>query len=392
MKICLVAFYTTYGDNSLSRLSDMFNIFEPLTEEIFIITENFSKDMGLGEKIHLINIKYSSNSRLMPVRVLRQLVAQLTISWHLLKLSRQVDLVFWGISAHVLTIPMILTKLMRKKTILYLAFKSSEVLTEKFGAGGLILPRIYKTLETMSYSLCSTIVANSTDLLGQPQLIKHKSKLYPVASPIRFIDSSRFKINESIKQRARRIGFVGRLSEEKGVFNLIKAIPSVLDWRGDCEFIIIGDGPQYKEIVEMVKKDNLSKAVKFTGWLPHDKLPDHLNEMQLLVLPSLTEGLPTIAMEAMACGTPILATSVGGVLELITDGKTGFILEDNSPQAIARGIIRALGYPNLDEVVRKAGDFIEREHSYEAATDRFRELLTGLIDANKTRDVPPSPG
>ena len=380
MNVCLVAFYSAYGDNPLTRLSDLISIYEPLAEEIFVITGNFSQDFYPSKKVRLLKIDYYSKSRLMPARVLKQLTTQLTISWHLLKSSRHIDLIFWGIGAHVLTIPMILAKLMRKKTILFIAFKSSEVLTRLFGVQGFILPQIYKVLEGMSYALCHIIVVNSTELLEQPQLDKHKDKTFPLASPIRFIDTNLFKITKPLKQRPKRIGFVGRLSEEKGVANLIKAVPLVLGQQKELEFIIVGDGPQYKEIMEMVEEGNLSSVVKFTGWVSHAELPKHMNEMQLMVLPSFTEGLPTIAIEAMACGTPVLATSVGGVPEIIKDRKTGFIMEDNSPQAIAQGIIRVLSYPNLDEVVRNAHTLIEKEYTHEAATERFRKLIASLTN------------
>ena len=378
MNVCIIAFYVPYGDNPETRLSDILHIFEPLAEETFLITENVSQDVKPNNRVHIINIKYTSNSRLMLVRALRQLTAQLTISWHLLKLSRRVDLVFWGISAHVLTIPMILTKLMRKKTILFLAFKSSEVLTEKFGARGFILPQIYKVLEDASYSLCHIVVGMSTGLLNQPQLGKHKDKIFPTPCPVRFIDTNLFKVSKQLKQRPKQIGFIGRLSEEKGVVNLIKAIPLVLEKQGDLEFTIIGDGPQNEEIREMVEKYNLSTVVKLTGWVAHDELPNCLNELQLFVLPSFTEGGPVTVPEAMACGTPVLATPVGYVPELIRDGETGFILEDNSPECIAEGILRALDYPNLDEVVRNAHRLIEKEYTYEATVARYRKLLANL--------------
>ena len=378
MKICLVAFYSTYGDNPLTRLSDILHIFEPLAEEIFVITEDVPQDVFLNKKVRLTNIKYSSKSRLMPIKILRQLLAQLTISWQLLKISRQVDIIFWGISAHSLIIPMILAKLMRKKTILFIAFRSSKLLTKLFGVRGFILTRLYEIVEPLSYLLCQTIVVNSIELLEQPQLGKYKGKTFPLACPARFIDATLFKIVKPLTQRAKRIGFVGRLSEEKGVVNLIHAIPLVLDRQRDLEFTIIGDGPQYKEITGIVEADNLSSVVKLTGWVPHAELPEHMNEMQLLVLPSLTEGLPTIALEAMACGTPVLATPVGGVPELIRDGETGFILENNSPHTIAQGIIRALSYPNIEKIIRNAHTLIEKEYTYEATTARYRNLITSL--------------
>ncbi|MBA7491964.1 D-inositol-3-phosphate glycosyltransferase [subsurface metagenome] len=378
MKICLVAFYSPYGDNPLARLSDLLHIFEPLAEEIFLITADVPNGANLNKKARLMNITYSSNSRLMPAKLLRQLAAQLTISWHLLKISRQVDLIFWGISAHSLIIPMLLARLMRKKTILFLASESSKVLTNMFGVKGFILSQIHRVIEDASYSLCHTIVVNSTELLNQPRLVKHRDKSFPLACPIRFMNINIFKISKPLKQRPKRIGFVGRLSAEKGVRNLVMAMPLVLDRCRDLELTLIGDGPQNNELRGTVKENGLSDKVKLTDWVAHAELPAHLNEMQLLVLPSFTEGLPTIALEAMACGTPVLATPVGGVPELISDDETGFIMEDNSPECIARNIIRALDYPGLDKLIENAQALVEKEFTYDQTVERYRQVLNSL--------------
>ncbi len=82
----------------------------------------------------------------------------------------------------------------------------------------------------------------------------------------------------------------------------------------------------------------------------------------------------------MACGTPVLATPVGQVPDAVTDGKTGFILENNSPECIAKNIIRALQHHNPEEITRRAHEFVEREVSHEAAVNLFKKVLRSLED------------
>ena len=94
---------------------------------------------------------------------------------------------------------------------------------------------------------------------------------------------------------------------------------------------IIGDGPLNDQIHEKLVRSDISGNVILTGWVRHDELPRYLNEFRLLVLPSDTEGLSNIMLEAMACGTPVLSTPVGAIPDFITDGKTGFLMENNAP-------------------------------------------------------------
>lgn len=127
-----------------------------------------------------------------------------------------------------------------------------------------------------------------------------------------------------------------------------------------------------------MEKNNLNDKVKPAGWIPHDELPDYRNGLKLLVLPSYTEGLPNIMLEAMACGTPVLATSVGGIPDVIKDGETGFIMENNSPECIAENVMRVLNHPNLDKIVKNARKLVEKEFTYEAAVGRYRMILKEL--------------
>jgi len=160
--------------------------------------------------------------------------------------------------------------------------------------------------------------------------------------------------------------------------NFVKAIPEILNERDDLEFLIGGDGQLRDEIEKYINEKNLNDKVKLVGWIPHGNLPDHLNELKLLVLPSYTEGLPNIMLEAMACSTPVLATPVGGVPDVIKDGETGFIMENNSPEHIARNVIRALNHPNQEKIAENARALVEMEFTYEKAVEKYRKILDDL--------------
>ena len=83
-------------------------------------------------------------------------------------------------------------------------------------------------------------------------------------------------------------------------------------------------------------------------------------------------------LEAMACGTPVLATSVGAIPDVIKDSETGFIMDNNSPECIAKKVISVLEYPYLDRIVKNAKELVEMEYTYNAAVDRYRRVLKDL--------------
>ncbi len=172
------------------------------------------------------------------------------------------------------------------------------------------------------------------------------------------------------------VGYIGRLSHEKGVFNFVESIPLIHEY----DFVIIGDGSLRSNITEYIIENNLSDKVKFTDWIPHDQLPDYLNKLKLLVLPSYTEGLPNIMLEAMACGTPVLATSVGAIPDVIKDGETGFLLENNSPECIAETALKILHMPDdkLEKVSDNARALVEEKFTFEAAVERWSEIMEGI--------------
>lgn len=193
-----------------------------------------------------------------------------------------------------------------------------------------------------------------------------------------FLDFTTFTVTTPYKDRPPLIGYIGRLSAEKGVQHFAQALPATLRNQQDLRVLIGGDG-QLKDAIEAsLQETGVANHVDLPGWISHDDLPKYLNQLRLLVLPSYTEGLPNIMLEAMACGTPVLATPVGAIPDVIRDGETGFIMEDNSPECIARNVLRALNHPDLKGVAERGRRFVEGEFTFEKEVERWRQIFNEI--------------
>jgi len=253
--------------------------------------------------------------------------------------------------------PVLVLKALGKRTALYAAQKPNNAL---------IL-----ALCKLNLRLASLSVVESRNVAREWKIPRHA----PIVIGGVFVDTDFFAKRTEIRARNSEVGFVGRLEDSKGVLELLRAI-SVLTREGrELSFVIAGSGRLENDIRQFASTHH---NVRFEGLVPDEKIPIILNECKLLVLPSFTEGLPNVLLEAMACGTPVLATSVGAIPDLITDGENGFILPNNSPDTIAENIVRALSHTNLDQVAKNALKTIQSRYTFAAALERYARLLAEL--------------
>jgi len=231
-------------------------------------------------------------------------------------------------------------------------------------------------LAAINFSLADRIIIYSPALV-QKLNINRENRI--VVAHRHFVDFKKFAIKKEINERANMIGYIGRLSEEKRILNLIKAIPLVLKKKADAHFMICGQGSLAHKVEKIIEARGLEANVKLTGWIPHEDVPRYLNELKILVLPSFTEGLPNILLEAMACRTPVLATTVGAIPDIIKDGENGFLLKTNDPRHIAERIIELLNKPDLLEKVSiNAYNYVRENFSYEKTLEAWRKILSEL--------------
>ena len=133
---------------------------------------------------------------------------------------------------------------------------------------------------------------------------------------------------------------VARLEKVKGTEYLIGAFAR-LSLLGRLSLVIIGDGSERKNLENLVKKLNLEERVEFLGEIPNERIPEYLAGADCFVLPSLKEGFGIVVLEAMAAGVPVVASKVGGIMDIIEDGKTGLLVEPGNSEDIAKAIREA---------------------------------------------------
>ena len=146
-------------------------------------------------------------------------------------------------------------------------------------------------------------------------------------------------------QASLAIGTVGRLVEVKDYGNLLRASQKVLQQRNNVKVIFVGDGPERHNLEKIADSLGIAKQVEFVGW--QSDVDHFLEKMDIFVLSSLREGIPVAMLEAMAKGIPVVATNVGGVPEVIEDGREGLLVKAGDPEKLARSLAYLLDNETL---------------------------------------------
>lgn len=171
---------------------------------------------------------------------------------------------------------------------------------------------------------------------------------------------------------------LGRLSPEKGHADLVKAIDIVRRRGQNVSLVLIGDGPERSKLVQEVTALGLQESVHLPGYIQEPQRL--LEEIDLMVLPSHTEGLPNAALEALLMEVPVLATRVGGTPEVITDGDTGRLVPAHSPEALAEGILEFLAAPATWKQMASRGKvMVEMNFDFRARTRRLEAIYTEMM-------------
>jgi glycosyltransferase involved in cell wall biosynthesis len=165
------------------------------------------------------------------------------------------------------------------------------------------------------------------------------------------------------------VGFVGRLEPRKGPLDLVRAAPAIRHGCPDVHIVMVGDEP-YGTAPEYTRQVLSSDVVEHHGW--HANAPGLMRHLDVLVLPSYEEPAGTVLAEAMAVGTPVVATAVDGLPEVVRDGITGRLVAPGDPEELAAAVLEVLA--RRQEMGAAARDHARRFHIDEYV-DRVEELI-----------------
>jgi glycosyltransferase involved in cell wall biosynthesis len=177
--------------------------------------------------------------------------------------------------------------------------------------------------------------------------------------------------------RTRIIGAAGRLSPEKGFEILVAAAERVLRAHPSIGFILFGEGPERTRLQQQINAAGLNHSFILSGF--RADLDRFLPHFDLLALPSYTEGLPNVVLEAFAAGVPVVGTAVGGTMEVIEDGVSGHLVPPGDADAMAERIAALLAEAEkLPEMGRKGRWRVQEKFGFTTQARLYHELFEKL--------------
>jgi teichuronic acid biosynthesis glycosyltransferase TuaC len=209
-----------------------------------------------------------------------------------------------------------------------------------------------------------------------------------------FIDTERFSPpsdvvphnEESWYKSQKRLIFAGGLFENKGIFSLLEAAGLLLPLRPELHLTFLGDGPLKGHIEKWAAEQRLEKRITLAGNVPYETMPRHLKEAFALLLPSLQEGTPSVLLEALSCGIPVLASGVGGITDIVRHEHNGLIIRPGSAEDITRAVIRLLDEGPLYERLKQNARPSALPYGVEAGTERLVSLYSRLMRFQEPAD------
>jgi glycosyltransferase involved in cell wall biosynthesis len=253
---------------------------------------------------------------------------------------------------------------------------------------GVLRKKVYCTLDRFSERYVDKFTVVS-DILKEKLIVTHnipERKIETIYNGIELQKYRTYDSDKSSKEIRKEFGVddkelfvatIGRMVWQKGFEYLLESIPEIIKTLPQSKILIVGDGPLKDKLKVKSEKLKVADKIIFTGF--RSDIKEILSAVDLLVIPSLSEGFPMVTLEAMAMAKPIIATNIDGITEQITDGVDGILMPPKDPSALAKAVIRVL---TNKELARNMGlsarKKVEQEFSIEKMVEETERVYLAL--------------
>jgi glycosyltransferase involved in cell wall biosynthesis len=229
------------------------------------------------------------------------------------------------------------------------------------------------------------VLQNADAILALTENMKNKlkdiydSEISVVPNGIDLKEYSGEMINSDKDHKTKNILFVGSLYPIKGVQYLIMAMKLVHDKLPDAKLILVGDGKERERLAALSIQFDIQNYVQFVGKIPHKMVQTFMQRADVFILPSLSEGLPNVILEAMACGLPIVASRVGGIPDIITNDVNGYLVEVKDTDDIANKIILLLQNDTLRKKLSDNNKHLVKKYAWDNVIVELEKIYGSTI-------------
>ncbi|MCH7818930.1 MAG: glycosyltransferase [Candidatus Marinimicrobia bacterium] len=178
------------------------------------------------------------------------------------------------------------------------------------------------------------------------------------------------------------IGLVKSFEEKYGVEYLIRAMKIVVDRGFNSNLVLVGDGSQFDNLVNLGRSLGISNLIKFIGKVDNSKVASYLQTMDIFVVPSISssETFGVAVIEASSCAIPVIASDIGGLSEVVVDGETGYLIPPRNEEAIAEKIIKLIEEPELRQNLGANGrKFVLDNYDWNLCAKKMEEVYESIL-------------
>jgi len=342
------------------------------------IQRNLSKSETIGNiNVHRIGFGFNFDKFLLPILGL--------LKARELEKENNYDLT-WSIMASQAGVTASFFKILNpsKKMLLTLQEGDLEEHLKRYIFGIDFLYKIFiKPWHLISFKKADYLTAISQDL--KERALENKIRV-PVKIVPNGVDIEKFKrSNEEERQELKQVLKIkpnekviitaSRLVYKNAVDDLIKAGQYL---KFPFKILIAGSGKEEKKLRELTRNLKLSDRVLFLGQIDYDQLPKYYSIADVFVRPSRSEGFGNVFLEAIACGIPFIATSVGGIKDFLRNGEIGLACNVNDPQNLAKKIKQAINN-DMDQIVKNGQELVRQKYSWSIIAKQMEEVFFEIV-------------